>query len=70
MRKLVATLVLLTFVSISALPIHADGVIGNPKMYEQCHDKEGKFIEGPGCDPNNCGCLFHDLAEFIKRLFG
>ncbi len=43
--------------------------INNPKVYGQCHDAQGKLIVSKDCDPNNCGCLFHEIGEFIMGFF-
>lgn len=48
----------------------ATAAVYNEKRYSQCHDENGKFIEGKNCDRNACGCLFHQIEEFVKGVFG
>lgn len=46
------------------------GAIHNPKTYELCHDKDGKWNPtSKTCDSAACGCLFHQLEEFVVGLF-
>ena len=45
-------------------------VIQNPKTATQCHDANGKWNpQDKSCDPNSCGCLFHQIEDFIKEFF-
>jgi hypothetical protein len=70
MKKLLATLMLVTCVFVFAGQAGTtDGAIYNPTS-ARCHDAEGKFVPGPNCDPNSCGCFFHEVYEYIvKSLF-
>lgn len=44
--------------------------IQNPKIQAQCHDANGKWDpQDKNCDPTSCGCLFHQIEDFIKGLF-
>lgn len=52
-----------TFVGVAAAVVH------NPKNDARCIDKDGRFIESKDCDPTTCGCLFHQIEEYIKGLF-
>jgi hypothetical protein len=63
MKKLLATLMLLLFVSVvfAGKVGDSDSTINNPKsQYNQCHDANGKWEpQNKNCDPNACGCLLH-----------
>jgi hypothetical protein len=72
MKKLLATFMLLMFVSVAfAGPAGGDSAIENPKTRAiQCHDKNGNWSpQDKNCDPTSCGCLFHQIEEFIVGLF-
>ncbi|MDQ3799022.1 MAG: hypothetical protein M3384_06195 [Acidobacteriota bacterium] len=66
MKKLLATFMLMmcvfVFVGTTAASIYDPGT-------NRCHDASGKFVSGPNCDPNSCGCLFHEAYEYIKSFF-
>lgn len=69
MKKLLATFILMMCVFVFAGQAGTpDGGIYDPTG-NRCHDSKGKFIPGPNCDPESCGCLFHEIAEYIKGLF-
>ncbi|MGQ0540302.1 MAG: hypothetical protein ACT4O9_00460 [Blastocatellia bacterium] len=68
MRKKIASLMLLLTFTIASVGV-VSASIYNEKRYSQCHDADGKFIESKDCDPTSCGCLFHEIEEFIKGLF-
>lgn len=68
MKKIVATLMLLMLFAIPAVPATDDGRFDS-KKWALCHNEDGKFIEGPDCDPNSCGCLWHEIETFFKELF-
>jgi hypothetical protein len=73
MKKLIATMMLLMMVSVAfaGKTAEPDGAIGNPKTYELCHDSLGKWNpQSKSCDPNACGCLFHEIEDFFKGIFG
>ncbi|QQS39958.1 MAG: hypothetical protein IPM63_11325 [Acidobacteriota bacterium] len=73
MKKLFATLLLLVFVSVGfpATSGKSAGAVYNPKEAPICHDAAGKWNpQNKNCDPNSCGCLFHQIEEFLKGLFG
>ena len=72
MKKAVATIMLLMCVSVPFAGKTGDtsGAIDNPKA-AVCHDKNGKWSpEDKSCDPNACGCLFHQIEEFLVGIFG
>jgi len=73
MKKLLATLMLLMFVSVAFAGKAGDsaGAINNPKSPStQCHDKSGNWNpQSKDCDQTSCGCLFHQIEEFIVGLF-
>ncbi len=71
MRKTIAAMMLALFVTVSfiGVAVASDGAIHNPKNHERCIDSEGKPIDSKDCDPNACGCLFHEIGEFIEGLF-
>ncbi|HLM00326.1 MAG TPA: hypothetical protein VK400_04665 [Pyrinomonadaceae bacterium] len=66
MKKLLATFMLmacvLVFAGTTAASIYDPGT-------NRCHDADGKFVAGPNCDPNSCGCLFHEIFDYIKEMF-
>ena len=71
MKKFVATFVLLLLVSVAfpATGGKSAGAVFNPKS--QCHDSSGKWDpQNKNCDPHSCGCLFHQIEEFFKGIFG
>jgi hypothetical protein len=71
MKKFLATLMLLMCVSMALAGTvgGSDGVIDNPNS-PVCHDKNGRWSpQSKDCDPASCGCLFHEIEEFIKGLF-
>ena len=71
MKKIFATLLLLMCVSVAFAGTtgDADNVINNPKQVV-CHDADGKWNPSDkSCDPGACGCLFHEIEEFIKSIF-
>jgi hypothetical protein len=73
MKKIIATAVLLMFVSIAfaGKAGYPDNVINSDKRYALCHDERGKFNpQSKDCDPNSCGCLFHQIEEFLLEIFG
>ncbi|MBX3291661.1 MAG: hypothetical protein KF881_02080 [Acidobacteria bacterium] len=68
-RKRLRVLLLLMIVSVGAVGI-VQAAINDPKRHAMCYDKDGKYDpQVRDCDPNSCGCLFHQLEEFIKGLF-
>lgn len=71
MRKIIAAMMLALFVTVSLVgaAIASDGAIHNPKSHERCFDSKGTPIDSKDCDPNSCGCLFHEIGEFITGLF-
>ncbi len=73
MKKLLATLVMLAAVSVvfAGKAEAPQGAIDNPKsQYAQCHDSDGKWApQNKNCDPNACGCLFHQLEEWFISIF-
>lgn len=69
MKKLLATFMLMTCVFVFAGQAGTTNeTLANPGT-NRCHDAEGKFVPGPNCEPNSCGCLFHEIFEFIKEMF-
>ncbi len=70
MKKLFATFLLLVCVSavFAGKTGGSESVIANPKA-PVCHDKDGRFIDSKECDPTSCGCLFHQIEEFLIGLF-
>ena len=71
MKKLFATFLLLMCFSMAfaGKAGTSDNVVFNPKS--QCHDSEGKWDpQNKNCDPNSCGCLFHQIEDFLKGMFG
>lgn len=71
MKKLLATLMLLMFVSVAfaGKTGSSEDIIYNPNA-PVCHDKAGKWDpQDKNCDPASCGCLFHQIEEFIVDLF-
>jgi hypothetical protein len=68
MKNKLASL-MLVFVMTATLATAAGAAIYNPKTSGQCHDANGKFIPSKECDPDACGCLFHEIEEFIKGFF-
>lgn len=71
MKKLLATLMLLLFVSTVFAGKVGDSAIENPnKQYGLCHNEAGKWNpQSKSCDPNACGCLFHQIEDFILGIF-
>lgn len=72
MKKLFATLLLLMCVSVAFAGKAGDsaGAINNPKNEAVCHDKNGNWDpQDKSCDPYACGCLFHQIEEFIVGMF-
>lgn len=71
MKKLLATLMLLVCVSVAFAGKTGDSANAIPNQNAPvCHDKEGKWNpESKSCDPNACGCLFHQIEEFVIGLF-
>lgn len=70
MKKLLATFLLLMCVSVAFAGKTGGSadVIDNPGS--QCHDKSGKWNpQNKNCDPTACGCLFHQIEEFVLGLF-
>jgi len=67
MKKL-ATKVTLFFCLAFGLAGIVNAGIYNPQT-NRCHDSQGKFVAGPNCDPFACGCLFHEIEDFIIKLF-
>jgi hypothetical protein len=69
MKKIVATLALLMFVT-AGFALVAHGAIYNEKTHRMCYDENGRFNPSDkNCDPNSCGCFFHQIEEFLKGLF-
>jgi len=69
MKKLLATFVLVICVFVFAGQAGTtDNSIYDPGT-NRCHDSKGRFIPGENCDPNSCGCLFHEVYDYIKSLF-
>ncbi|MBS1797651.1 MAG: hypothetical protein JSS81_27765 [Acidobacteria bacterium] len=72
MKKLFATFLLLMCVTVAFAGKVDDsaGLINNQKQYSLCHDETGKWNpQDKNCDPNSCGCLFHQIEHFIIDLF-
>lgn len=69
MRKRIASLMLLLTFTIASVGVVSASIF-NQKRYEMCHDANGKLIDSKDCDPNSCGCLFHEIEEFLKGVFG
>jgi hypothetical protein len=67
MRRFFATAMLIGIVFVFAGQA-GTGAIYTPQS-NRCHDKDGYFVPGPNCDIANCGCLFHEVYEFIKGMF-
>jgi hypothetical protein len=73
MKKIIASMMLLLMVSVAFAGKTADpdGAINNPKRYALCHDEAGKWDpQSKSCDPDACGCLFHQIEEFFMDVFG
>lgn len=71
MKKLIATMLLLLCVTIGFAGRAGDSAILNPKSYALCHDDYGKWdAKDKSCDPESCGCLYHQIEEFFVELFG
>lgn len=68
MKKRLASWMLLLVMTVT-FATAAGAAIHNPKTYEQCHDAQGKRIAAKDCDPDACGCLLHEIAEFFKGFF-
>lgn len=71
MKKLVATLMLLVCVSFAfaGKAGESENAVEGPNA-PVCHDKKGNWNpQSKNCDPNSCGCLFHQIEEFIVGLF-
>lgn len=70
MKKLIATSLLLLSVTIGFAGRAGDSAVNNPKTQVLCHDADGKWDpQDKRCDPNSCGCLFHQIEEFIVGIF-
>jgi len=70
MKKLFATLMLLMCVSAVFAGKTGDSAINNPKQQQLCHNDAGKWTpQDKNCDPNACGCLFHQIEDFILGMF-
>lgn len=72
MKKLFATLLLLMCVSVvfAGKAGDSDGAVNNPDA-PVCHDKSGKWNPDldKRCDEPTCGCLFHEIGEFVIGIF-
>ena len=68
MRKIVATLLLLTVMTLGVgSVVHA--AVHNPKAEALCpSDKDAFASETKDC-VQTCGCLFHEIEEFILEIF-
>ena len=66
MRKRFATLMLAGLVMVGTVGATD---FGQSATSNRCHDKNGQFVEGPGCNPNQCSCLFHEIYEYVRDLF-
>lgn len=71
MKKLFATLMLLMCVTAAFAGKAGDSAINNPgKQQAACHNELGKWDpQNKNCDPNACGCLFHQIEDFILGIF-
>lgn len=73
MKKMLATLMLLMCVSVAfAGKTGGDSTSGaiDGGGKNLCHDNKGKWNpQSKDCDPDSCGCLFHEIEEFIAGLF-
>ena len=72
MKKLFATLLLLACVSVAfaGKTGGSDSIVRNPNG-PVCHDESGKWNpENKNCDQNSCGCFFHQIEEYLTKLFG
>ena len=60
---------MLLLVMTATLATVAGAAVFNPKTYGQCHDAQGKLINSKDCAEPTCGCLFHEIEEFVKGFF-
>ena len=68
MKKLFATSMLLMCLFVG-FANNTAGAIESPNA-PVCHDKSGKWNpQSKNCDPDSCGCLFHQIEEFFVDLF-
>lgn len=66
MKKLLATVFLLLSVSI----VYAGAPREAVPSTMVCHDKKGNWApQDKNCDPNSCGCLFHQIWDFVTEAF-
>lgn len=64
-------MLLLLSVTIGFAGRAGDSAIHNPKTFSMCHNEYGKWDPtDKSCDPASCGCLFHQIEEFLVGLFG
>ena len=74
MKRIVATVMLVMVITLGFTgSIGAkNSVVTNPKAHAACVDSEGKWIESKECGPQDnpaCGCLFHQIVDYIGDFF-
>jgi hypothetical protein len=74
MKKIVFTamLVMIITVGFTGSVGAKSNVIVDPKLHASCIDSDGKWINNKQCGSESaptCGCLFHQIGDFIKDLF-
>jgi|GEM_PF-2220718 len=74
MKKAVSTVMLIMVITLGFTgSIGAkSSVTANPKLHAACIDSEGKWIENKECGSQNvpnCGCLFHQIVDYIGDFF-
>lgn len=69
MKKKLASLMLLLFVTVGTVGV-AHSAINGGKSSSVCHDRTGKWNpQSKDCNPDSCGCIFHQIEEFLKGIF-
>jgi len=69
MRKLSRTLALLMLLAVGVVGVAHAGIF-DPKRHSMCYTEDGKYEpQSKDCDPNSCGCLLHEIGEYILTIF-
>ena len=70
MKRTARILALVMLLSVGAASVVHAGVF-DPKRYSICYNDKGQFDpQDKSCDPDSCGCIFHEIGEFILDIFG
>ena len=74
MKKTISTVVLFMIITLGFTGnIGAkSSAVSDPKAHAACIDSNGKWIENKECGSQNapnCGCLFHQIVDYIGDFF-